>query len=108
MISQGSEAAGRVSPGSPRVRCTVVRVDRPTSGMHVGDWFEFHGSQLVIPRGTTVSVGALSAVAPVVVLRQMDLPADNWFVRKPYICGPDAQENLIMKVEALPANEADA
>lgn len=108
MSSQESEAGVPVSPGSPRVRCTVVRVDRPTSGMQVGDWFEVHGSQLVIPKGTTVSIGALSAVAPVVVLRQMDLPADNWFVRKPFICGPDAQENLIMRVEALPVTGADA
>ena len=34
---------------------------------------------------------------------QSDLPADHWFVRKPYICGPDAEENLVMKVEAIHA-----
>jgi len=93
-----------VSPGSPRVRCTVVRVDEPR-GMHVGDWFEVHGSRLVIPEGKTISPSALAAVAPVIAMRQGDLPADSWFVRKPFICGPDAKENLVMKVEALPRED---
>lgn len=70
--------------------------------MRVGDWFEIRNSRLVIPEGKSICPYAFAAVSTVVVLRQMDLPADNWFVRKPYICGPDSEENLIMKVEAVP------
>jgi uncharacterized repeat protein (TIGR04076 family) len=91
-----------VSPGSPHIRCTVVRVDKPRSAMRVGDWFEIQGSRLVIPAGKSISPDAFAAVATVVVLRQMDLPGDNWFVRKPFICGPDAEENIVLKVEAIP------
>lgn len=94
-----------VSPGRARVRCTVVRVDEPRV-MQVGDWFEVRGSLLVIPEGKSISPDALAAVAPVISMRQGDLPADSWFVRKPFICGPDAKENLVMKVEALPEEDA--
>lgn len=106
MVITDPAVAAALSPGSPRIRCTVVRVDVPRSGMVVGDWFEFLGSQLVIPSGRSVSPGAIAAVATVVTLRQSDLPADSWFVRKPYICGPDAEENLVMKIEAIPVSGA--
>jgi len=98
----GAEADTRdISPGSRRVRCTVVRVDQPR-GMQVGDWFEVRGSLLVIPEGKTITPSALAAVAPVIAMRQEDLPADSWLARKPFLCGSDAKENLIMKIEALP------
>lgn len=85
----------------PIVRVTVIRVDRPRGPMRVGDWFEIHGSRLVIPEGKAICPHAFAAVAPVIALRQTDLPDSHWFVRKPYICGPDAEENLVMKVEAI-------
>ncbi|GAA2245460.1 hypothetical protein GCM10009851_33470 [Herbiconiux moechotypicola] len=90
-----------ISPGSPRVRVTVTRVDRPRGRTRVGDWFEINGSRLILPPGQSFCPYALAAVFPVVVMRQGDLPADSWLVRKPYICGPDAEENLVMKVEAV-------
>jgi uncharacterized repeat protein (TIGR04076 family) len=93
--------AAPVSRGSTSLRITVVRIDRPKSSMRVGDWFEIHNSQLVIPDGKSICPYAFAAVATVIVLRQMDLPRDNWFVRKPFICGPDAEENLVMKIEAI-------
>ena len=92
-----------ISRGSRVIRVTVIRIDRPRGAMRVGDWFEIHGSRLVIPEGKTICPYAFAAVAPVIALRQSDLPADHWFVRKPYICGPDAEENLVMKVEAIHA-----
>ena len=95
-----------MSPGSPVVRVTVMRIDRPRSAMRVGDWFEVHGSRLVIPDGKSICPYAFAAVSTVIVLRQSDLPSDHWFVRKPYICGPDAEENLIMKVEAVAREKA--
>lgn len=95
-----------ISPGSRVVRVTVVRIDQPRSAMRVGDWFEVHGSRLVIPEGKSICPYAFAAVSTVIALRQSDLPADHWFVRKPYIAGPDAEENLIMKVEAVPVGQA--
>lgn len=94
-----------MSPGSRVIRITVVRIDNPRSAMRVGDWFEVHGSRVVIPEGKSICPYAFAAVAPVITLRQSDLPADHWFVRKPYIAGPDAQENLVMKVEAVPMEQ---
>ena len=95
-----------ISPGSRVIRVTVVRIDRPRGPMRVGDWFEVHGSRLVIPAGKAICPYAFAAVAPVITLRQSDLPADHWFVRKPYIAGPNAEENLVMKVEAIPVGTA--
>jgi uncharacterized repeat protein (TIGR04076 family) len=95
--------APEIVAGSQRVRVTVVRIDRPRSAMRVGDWFEIEGSRLFIPEGKSICPFALAAVAPVVLMGQIDLPADNWFVRKPYFCGPDAEENLVMKIEPVVA-----
>lgn len=97
----GEPAAATISPGSARVRVTVERVDKPRSATKVGDWFEVDGSRLFLPDGQSFCPYALAAVLPVVVMRQGDLPADSWLVRKPWICGPDAQENLVMRVEAV-------
>lgn len=99
-------AAETVSRGSSIIRVTVVRIDHPKSAMRVGDWFEIRGSRLVIPDGKAICPFALAAVSTVIALRQTDLPGDNWLVRKPYICGPDAEENLIMKLEPVPDDEA--
>lgn len=88
-------------PSCPTIRCTVVRVDQPRGVMRVGDRFEIRGSQLMIPPGRSISPDAFAAVATVIALRQTRLPADNWLVRKPFICGPDAAENLVLEVEAF-------
>ncbi len=95
-------SVAEISPGSPRVRVTVVRIDKPRGPMRVGDWFEVRGSRLVIPEGKAICPYAFAAVSPVIAMRQVDLPLDHWLVRKPYICGADAEENLVMKVEAVP------
>lgn len=93
--------AREVSPGSDVVRATVVRVDVPRSGLAVGDWFEFRGSRLFLPQGKPLRPSVLAAVTPVVALRQGELPADHWLARKPFLCGPDAEENLVMRIDAV-------
>jgi uncharacterized repeat protein (TIGR04076 family) len=97
-----ADTAVGISPGSPVVRATVIRVDVPRSGLAVGDWFEFRGSRLFIPQGTSLPPSLLAAVTPLVALRQTDLPADHWFARKPFLCGPDAEENLVVRIDAIP------
>jgi len=90
-----------ISPGSDRVRVVVERVDKARGSAKVGDWFEVNGSRLILPDGQSFCPYAMAAVFPIVAMRQLDLPADSWLVRKPWICGPDAEENLIMRVEAI-------
>lgn len=90
-----------VSPGSARVRVTVERIDRPRSAMAVGAVLEIDGSRMSLPHGGAFCPYSLAAVLPVVAMRQGDLPADSWLVRKPWISGPDAEENVIMRVEAV-------
>ncbi|WP_196215842.1 TIGR04076 family protein [Microbacterium sp. ZXX196] len=98
---------GAISHGSPRVRVTVVRVDKPRGTARVGDWFEVDGSRMTLPDGQAFCPYALSVVLPIITMRQHDLPADDWLVRKPLICGPDAEENLVMRVEAIAREDDD-
>lgn len=90
-----------VSPGSTRLRVTVERADNPTCKIAVGDYFEVDGTAVSTPNGPFCPY-ALAAVVPVLPLRQGDLPADDWLVRKPYICCPDARENVVMRIDAEP------
>jgi uncharacterized repeat protein (TIGR04076 family) len=90
-----------ISPGSDRVRVVVERVDREIGVGRVGDTFDVDGTRLTLPDGGAFCPAALAAVLPIVAMRQLDLPADSWLVRKPWICGPDARENLVMRVEPV-------
>jgi uncharacterized repeat protein (TIGR04076 family) len=87
--------------GTPRVRVVVDRADAPKCAIAVGDWFEVDGSRLRTPRGKPFCPYAMSAVFPVLALRQGDLPADDWLARKPWICCPDATENVVMRLIGL-------
>lgn len=90
-----------VVPGSSRLRVTVERVDHPTCDVRVGDFFEVDGTRLLTPGGGFCPF-AIAAVIPVLPLMQGDLPADSWLIRKPYICCPDARENVVMRISAEP------
>jgi uncharacterized repeat protein (TIGR04076 family) len=95
-----------VSRGSERVRVVVEKVDEIRGAGRTGDTFEVDGSRLTLPDGGTFCPYALAAVLPIVTMRQGDLPTDSWLVRKPWICGPDARENLVMRDEAIHAEVA--
>lgn len=88
-------------PGSERVRVVVEKIDEATGIGRVGDSFEINGTALTLPDGGNFCPYALAAVLPVVAMRQSPMPADSWLIRKPWICGPDARENLIMRVEGF-------
>lgn len=79
------------------MRVVVERVDNPTCTIAVGDSFEVDGSRVRTPDGAFCPY-AMAAVIPVLSLRQGDLPADDWLIRKPYICCPDARENVVMRI----------
>ena len=89
-----------VLPGSRRVRVIVDRADSPRCHIAVGDYFEVDGSRLSTPNGPFCPY-AMAAVFPVLALRQGDLPADDWLARKPWICCPDATENVVMRLVGL-------
>lgn len=93
-------------PGSERVRVVVEKIDEIRGAGRVGDSFEIDGTALTLPDGGTFCPYALAAVLPVVTMRQSPVPADSWLIRKPWICGPDARENLIMRVEGLDGPDA--
>lgn len=86
-------------PGSSRLRVTVERADNPTCKIAVGDYFEVEGTAISTPNGPFCPY-ALAAVVPVLPLCQGDLAADDWLIRKPYICCPDARENVVMRIDA--------
>lgn len=96
------ECVPDVVPGATRLRVTVERADRPTCNVAVGDFFEVDGTLLRTPDGGFCPY-AIAAVIPVLPLVQGDLPADSWLIRKPYICCPDARENVVMRISAEPA-----
>lgn len=75
--------------------------------MAVGDYFEVHDTRLYLPDGKTFCPHAFAAVAPVLGLRQVDLPADHWLVRKPWVCCPDATENVVMRLDAISDDAED-
>ena len=90
-----------IEPGARRLRVVVERAAQPACGIAVGDWFEIDGSRLRTPNGPFCPY-AIAAVIPVLPLRQVDLPADDWLIRKPYIGCPDARENVVMRIVAEP------
>ena len=94
-------SAGGVQRGSARVRVVVDRADDPKCTIAVGDSFEVDGSRLSTPGGRPFCPYAMAAVFPILALRQGDLPADDWLVRKPWICCPDATENVVMRIVGL-------
>jgi uncharacterized repeat protein (TIGR04076 family) len=96
-----------VLPGSRRVRVIVDRADAPRCDIAVGDYFEVDGSRLSTPNGPFCPY-AMAAVFPVLALRQGDLPVDDWLARKPWICCPDASENVVMRLVGLDDGDAAA
>lgn len=87
-----------IVPGAPRLKVTVERADNPTCDIAVGDYFEINESALTTPNGPFCPY-AIASVVPVLSMLQGDLPADHWLTRKPYICCPDARENVVMRID---------
>jgi uncharacterized repeat protein (TIGR04076 family) len=88
-------------PPAPRVRIVVERADAARCGIQVGDRVDVDGPGLSTG-GKPFCPLALMGVLPVLGMRQNSLPADDWLVRKPYLCCPDATENVVLRLEALP------
>lgn len=84
------------------VRVTVVKAENARHGAQVGDCFEISPFKITIPPGKAFPVYLLAAVVPV-LLEKMTSAEDpaSWINRKPYLLGPDAEEQVIVKMEYI-------
>ncbi|WP_432488803.1 TIGR04076 family protein [Kineococcus sp. SYSU DK018] len=96
----GHQPTSERLPACSRVRVVVERADAPRCAIAVGDSFDVDGSGLSTG-GRAFCPFALAAVVPVLGMMQGELPADDWLVRKPLICCPDATENVVMRLERI-------
>jgi uncharacterized repeat protein (TIGR04076 family) len=83
------------------VRATVVRAVNARHGAEVGDCFEIHPHKIVIPKGKAFPLYLLAAVVPVLLEKQMTTDPESWIMRKPYLLGPDASEQILVKLEII-------
>lgn len=95
------EDRAAIIPGASQIRVVVDRADNPSCAIAVGDYFEVHDTQLHLPDGKAFCPHAISAALPIVGLRQVDLPADHWLSRKPWVCCPDATENVVLRIDPI-------
>ena len=83
------------------LRVVVDRIEgRSVCGMQVGDYFELTNSAEVrIPAGKHFCIYAMQAVAPLLPAKQRLLPEGDWLEKDSFVCCPDPEERLIMKIE---------
>ena len=83
------------------LRVTVDRIEgRSVCGLEVGDYFELtESSRLRIPEGRHFCVYALQAVLPLLPAKQRDLAPGDWLEQDSFVCCPDPDERLIMRIE---------
>jgi len=83
------------------LRVVVDRIEgRSVCGMKVGDYFELTNSaELRIPEGKHFCIYAIQAVTPLLPAKQRQLPAGDWLEKDSFVCCPDPEERLIMRIE---------
>ena len=83
------------------LRVVVDRIEgRSVCGMQVGDYFELTNSAEVrIPEGKHFCIYAMQAVAPLLPAKQRQLPEGDWLEKDSFVCCPDPEERLIMRIE---------
>lgn len=81
------------------IRVVVDRIEgRSVCSMHVGDSFSVTGSNRLTTDGA-FCLYALQAVLPMIPAKQRPLPAHDWLETDSYVCCPDPDERLIMRIE---------
>ena len=92
------------------LRVTVDRIEgRSVCGLVPGDFFEVVGSnELRLPAGKHFCIYALQAVMPLLPAKQRDLPADDWLETDSFVCCPDPDERVIMRIERTGLTRMDA
>ena len=85
------------------IRVTVERIEgRSVCGLAVGDYFEVtESSRLRIPPGRHFCMFALSAIFPLLSVRQRKLAADDWLEQETLVACPDPDERVIMRISRI-------
>ena len=85
------------------LRVTVERIEgRSVCGLEVGDYFELtESSRLRIPAGRHFCIYALQAVLPLLPAKQRRLADEDWLERDTFVCCPDPEERLTMRIERI-------
>jgi uncharacterized repeat protein (TIGR04076 family) len=78
-------------------------------GLQVGDYFELtESSKLRIPAGKHFCIYALGSVLPLLAAKQRDLAANDWLEIENLVACPDAEEQLIMRIERIGRRSLDS
>ncbi|MEJ2758118.1 MAG: TIGR04076 family protein [Anaerolineales bacterium] len=92
------------------LRVTVHEIrGKSVCGLQVGDYFELtESSKLRIPAGKHFCIYALGAVLPLLAAKQRDLAANDWLEIENLVACPDAEEQLIMRIERIGRRSLDS
>lgn len=85
------------------LRVTVEHIEgRSVCGLRPGDYFELtESSRIRIPAGRHFCVYALQAVLPLLPAKQRRLPDEDWLEQDAFVCCPDPDERLVMRIERI-------
>jgi uncharacterized repeat protein (TIGR04076 family) len=83
------------------LRVVVDRIEgRSVCGLRPGDHFDLvNSSELRLPDGKHFCVYALQAILPLLPAKQRHVPEGDWLERDSFVCCPDPDERLIMRIE---------
>lgn len=93
-------------PAVPHARVTVIRADHPRHGTKVGDYFEIRGrgSQIFVPE-SGFDISLMCSIIPILREKQTTDDPGSWINRKPYLLGPDPEEQIVMRIDVIGADE---
>jgi uncharacterized repeat protein (TIGR04076 family) len=85
------------------LRVVVEKIEgRSVCGLREGDYFDLtDSSRLRIPDGKHFCIYALSAVLPLLAVKQRELAANDWLESDSLVVCPDPDERLIMRITRL-------
>lgn len=85
------------------VRVCVEEGSSARCGLATGDAFEVSGPVLRIPSGRPFCLQAMLAAAPLLTSRMDPHPAEHWMERKPYVCCPDPDDDVLLRLDRVEA-----
>jgi uncharacterized repeat protein (TIGR04076 family) len=90
-------------PAVSHVRVTVVRADNPKRGTRVGDYFEIggRGERVIVPEGKSFDISLMCSIIPILREKQTETDPQSWIHRKPYLLGPDPEEQIVMRMDLI-------
>ena len=84
------------------LRISVKEIKGHCDIMHVGDYFEVHGSRLSIPKSPYFCYWAIQSITPMLPAKQRILKEDgDWMSTTWEIECPDPAGQVILKIEEI-------